>query len=542
MQRREALRLLACAAALPLLSRDAFSLFQEVHDQLPASAALKTLSPEQNVMVTLISEIIIPQTDTPGAKEVRVNEFIDLILTEWYDHDERSLFLAGLADVNARSRAKFSADFADCPEPQQTQIVAELDEDLTRFRESLPVPPPDPAPQTVLRHDEAAYAGRLLHLGGRIRGRTARDNHPRRPCRLRTSRGSARKINMPANTYDAIVVGSGITGGWAAKELSEKGLRTLVLEAGRSITPENDYVEHVPASEMRFRGMGDRKRDSVDQPVQQISTGMDEWNSKFFVNDRENPYTTAPGKPFLWIRGRQVGGRSLIWGRQSYRWSDLDFEANLRESIAVDWPIRYQDIAPWYDHVEQFAGITGQAEGLPQLPDGKFLPPMEMTCAELVVKDAIAKHFPGERMMTIGRAAVLTQPHLGRAACHYCGPCSRGCSTLSYFSSVNATLPAAQKTGKVTIRPFSVVHSLIFDSKTRKVTGVRVIDGQTHAGARIPRPRCFPLRLHHRVGAYSAALRHSRIFHRTRQLQRRTGPQPDGPLHGQRRQRLYSGQ
>ena len=147
MQRREALRLLACAAALPLLSRDAFSLFQEVHDQLPASAALKTLSPEQNVMVTLISEIIIPQTDTPGAKGVRVNEFIDLILTEWYDHDERALFLAGLADVNARSRAKFSADFADCPEPQQTQIVAELDEDLTRFRESLPVPPPDPAPQ-----------------------------------------------------------------------------------------------------------------------------------------------------------------------------------------------------------------------------------------------------------------------------------------------------------------------------------------------------------------------------------------------------------
>ncbi len=174
---------------------------------------------------------------------------------------------------------------------------------------------------------------------------------------------------MPTKVYDAIVVGSGITGGWAAKELSEKGLETLVLEAGRPIDPDTDYVEHVPVWEKRFRGLGDRKRFDDDQPIQQTCSGVDEWNCKFFVNDRENPYTTDPGKPFLWIRGRHVGGRSIMWGRQSYRWSDLDFEANLREGIAIDWPIRYQDIAPWYDYVEDFIGVTGQVEGLPQLPD-----------------------------------------------------------------------------------------------------------------------------------------------------------------------------
>jgi len=285
---------------------------------------------------------------------------------------------------------------------------------------------------------------------------------------------------MPAKMYDAIVIGSGITGGWAAKELGEKGLQTLVLEAGRPVEPEKDYVEHVPSWEKKFRGMGDRTLLAKDQFVQSKSTGVDEWNSKFFVNDRENPYTTEAGNPFLWIRGRQVGGRSIIWGRQTYRWSDLDFEANLKEGIATDWPIRYKDIAPWYDHVEDFIGVTGQREGLPQLPDGKFLPPMEMTCAELLVKDAIAKHFPGERMMTIGRAAILTQPHRGRLPCHYCGPCSRGCITRSYFSSLNSTLPAALATGKVTVRPFSVAHSLIVDPKNnKKVEGVRIVDGQT---------------------------------------------------------------
>jgi choline dehydrogenase-like flavoprotein len=282
-------------------------------------------------------------------------------------------------------------------------------------------------------------------------------------------------------TYDAIVIGSGITGGWAAKELTEKGLNTLVLEAGRPITPEQDYVEHVPVWKIPFRGMGDRKRIRDDQPIQGTCYACDEWSAKFFVSDKENPYTTPADKPFSWIRGRQVGGRSIMWGRQCYRWSDLDFEANAREVIAIDWPIRYRDIEPWYDYVEEFIGVSGQAERLPQLPDGKFLPPMEMNCAELVVKDAVQKYFGDERRLTIGRAAILTQEHNGRAPCHYCGPCERGCITRSYFSSINATLPAAEKTGRMTLRPYSIVHSLVFDSKTRRVTGVRVIDARTRA-------------------------------------------------------------
>ena len=282
-------------------------------------------------------------------------------------------------------------------------------------------------------------------------------------------------------TYDAIVVGSGITGGWAAKELTEKGLKTLVLEAGRPIVPEQDYVEHVPMWEMKFRGLGDRRRLKQDQPIQSDCYACDEWSSKFFINDKEHPYTTEPGKPFSWIRGRQVGGRSIMWGRQSYRWSDLDFEANLRDGIAVDWPIRYADLAPWYDYVEEFAGISGEALGLPQLPDSRFLPPMQLNCGEKFVREELAKHFGGERVLTIGRAAILTKDHGTRAACHYCGPCERGCITRSYFSSLNATLPAAEKTGRLTTRPFSVVHSVSFDPKTRRASGVNVIDSRTRS-------------------------------------------------------------
>lgn len=286
---------------------------------------------------------------------------------------------------------------------------------------------------------------------------------------------------MPTANYDAIIVGSGITGGWAAKELTEKGLSTLVLEAGRSIVPERDYVEHVPVWELKHRDWDDRFVRERTQPIQrECYYACDEYSHQFFVNDQENPYSCDPGKHFSWIRGRQVGGKSITWGRQSYRWSDLDFEANLRDGIAVDWPIRYAEIAPWYDYVEEFAGVSGQAEGLSQLPDGKFLPPMELTCVELDLKDALAKHFD-DRMLTIGRAAVLTRVHKGRAPCHYCGVCHRGCITQSYFSSLNSTLPAAQKTGRLTMRPYSVVHSLNFDPKTRRVSGVRVIDAQSKA-------------------------------------------------------------
>ena len=279
-----------------------------------------------------------------------------------------------------------------------------------------------------------------------------------------------------ANTYDAIVIGSGITGGWAAKELTEKGLQTIVLEAGQTIVPERDYVEHVPTWDVKFRGMRDRQHEKVHQQVQRHIG--DEWNAKFFVDDLENPYTTPPDQPYLFLRGRHVGGRSVMWGRQSYRWSDIDFEANLHEGHGVDWPIRYKDIESWYDYVEDFIGVSGQAEGLPQLPDGKFLPPMEMNCAEIAMRDVVAQKFP-DRRLTIGRTAILTKDHRGRAACHYCGPCARGCITRSYFSSLHSTLPAAEATGRLTMRPFSVVHSLIFDAKTRRITGVRVIDGQT---------------------------------------------------------------
>ncbi|HWH02175.1 MAG TPA: GMC family oxidoreductase, partial [Gemmatimonadales bacterium] len=243
-------------------------------------------------------------------------------------------------------------------------------------------------------------------------------------------------------TYDAIVVGSGMTGGWAAKELTEHGLETLVLEAGPMVTPA-DYVEHVPPWEKKFRGLRDRKAQNERQPIQKECYACDEWSGKFFVDDIDNPYTQAEGKPFLWLRGRHVAGRSIMWGRQVYRWSDLDFEGNLRDGIAVDWPIRYKDIEPWYDHVEEFIGISGEKLGLSQLPDGKFLKPMDLNCGESMMRDVIARHWGGERVLTIGRCAVLTENHNGRAACHYCGYCERGCITLSYFNSINATLPAA---------------------------------------------------------------------------------------------------
>ncbi len=283
---------------------------------------------------------------------------------------------------------------------------------------------------------------------------------------------------LQEKVYDAIVVGSGISGGWAAKELTEKGLETLVLEAGRPIEPSRDYVEHVPPWELRFRGMLpplERRR----QPRQSRCYACDGWAGRFFVDDQENPYTFPEDKPFYWIRGRQVGGRSITWGRQVYRWSDLDFEANARDGAGADWPIRYRDVAPWYDHVEDFIGVSGLSEGLDHLPDGRFQPPMAFNCAEARVREGLSKKFGGKRTMTIGRVAILTREHRGRSACHYCGPCHRGCITGSYFSSLSSTLPAARATGKLTLRPYSVVHSVSYDSANGKASGVRVIDAVT---------------------------------------------------------------
>ncbi len=280
--------------------------------------------------------------------------------------------------------------------------------------------------------------------------------------------------------YDAIVVGSGITGGWAAKELTEKGMEVLLLERGRPVEHGIDYItEHEPPWEATYRGRGDRKKLEEDQFLQSQADPVNEYNSHFFVNDRENPYTFDEDAPFLWIRGYHLGGRSIMWGRQCYRWSDLDFEANLREGIAADWPIRYADLEPWYDYVEDFVGLSGQAEGMPQLPDSHFLPPMEMNAGELKVKEALEGAFPARRM-TIGRAAVLTRPHNGRAPCHYCGPCDRGCSVGAYFCSLSTTLPAALETGRLTVRTHSIVHSLMYDENRDRVTGVRVIDARTH--------------------------------------------------------------
>lgn len=281
-----------------------------------------------------------------------------------------------------------------------------------------------------------------------------------------------------AEKYDAIVVGSGISGGWAAKELSEKGLKTLLLERGRNVRHVLDYeTENLKLWEFPHRGRLTNAM-KVDHDVQKRDYPYSEFNPKFWVNDKDCPYTEI--KRFDWYRGYHVGGRSLMWGRQSYRWSDLDFEANAKEGIAVDWPIRYADIVPWYDYVETFAGISGSSEGLPQLPDGKFLPPMNMNVVEKDVAARIKKHYNGSRAMIIGRSANLTQPHNGRGQCQMRNQCSRGCSFGGYFSTQSSTLPAAMATGNLTLRPFSIVNRVLYDKDKKRARGVLVIDAETN--------------------------------------------------------------
>ena len=279
------------------------------------------------------------------------------------------------------------------------------------------------------------------------------------------------------HTFDAIVIGSGISGGWAAKELSEKGLKTLVLERGRDVK-HGDYPTAMTEG-WEFEGRTKIPQSELAKQLKQNRTGYTTHPAAahWFVNDLENPYSEE--KRFDWMRGYHVGGRSLLWGRQSYRFSDLDFEANAKEGVAVDWPIRYKDIAPWYDYAERFAGISGQKENLPHLPDGQFLPPMEMNCLELDVRKKVAGRFGG-RVMTIGRVANLTQAHNGRGTCQYRNRCIRGCPYGAYFSSNAATLPAAFAAGNLTLRPFSIVNQIIYDKEKGKATGVRVIDAQTN--------------------------------------------------------------
>ncbi len=280
------------------------------------------------------------------------------------------------------------------------------------------------------------------------------------------------------NTYDAIVVGSGISGGWAAKELTEKGLKVIMLERGRMIEHVKDYTTAFDDPWTQPH-RGRVPQDVMENYPVQSRTGytINESSLHLWVNDKENPYTEV--KRFDWIRGYHVGGRSLMWGRHCYRLSDLDFEANARDGIAVDWPIRYKDIEPWYDYVERFAGIQGMKEGLPQVPDGQFLPPIPLNCVEQHLRERVAENFGG-RVVTIGRTANLTQPHNGRGACQYRNRCMYGCPYGAYFSTQAATLPAAEATGNLTLRPHSIVNSIIYDEENDKAVGVRVIDAETN--------------------------------------------------------------
>lgn len=283
---------------------------------------------------------------------------------------------------------------------------------------------------------------------------------------------------MADNIYDAIVIGSGISGGWAAKELTEKGLKTIMLERGRNIEHIKDYVS-ANKNPWDFPHRGGRTQQMIeDYPVLKRDYPLNEKNLDFWVKDKESPYTEI--KRFDWYRGYHVGGRSLTWGRQSYRLSDLDFEANAKDGIAIDWPIRYKDLEQWYGYAERFAGISGNKDGLAQLPDGEFLPPMEMNVVEKDVAARIKAHYKGGRNMIIGRTANLTEPLQSRTNCQYRSKCWLGCPFGGYFSTQSSTLPAAVATGNLTLRPYSIVTQILYDKETGKAKGVEVLDAETN--------------------------------------------------------------
>ncbi|MDP3468875.1 MAG: GMC family oxidoreductase [Daejeonella sp.] len=283
---------------------------------------------------------------------------------------------------------------------------------------------------------------------------------------------------MADNTYDAIVIGSGISGGWAAKELTEKGLKTIMLERGRNVEHVKGY-ENATKGPWEFPHRGGRTQQMIeDYPVLKRDYPLSEKNLNFWASDQDSPYTEV--KRFDWYRGYHVGGRSLMWGRQSYRLSEMDFEANSKDGIAVDWPIRYKDLEKWYSHVERFAGISGTRNGLAQLPDGEFQPGMEMNVVEKEVAARIKAHYKGDRHMVIGRAANLTKALPGRTNCQYRSKCSLGCPFGGYFSTQSSTLPAAVATGNLTLRPFSIVTKILYDKDTKKAKGVEVLDAETN--------------------------------------------------------------
>lgn len=286
--------------------------------------------------------------------------------------------------------------------------------------------------------------------------------------------------------FDAIVIGSGMSGGIAAKELCERGLKTLVLERGRKLEHGASYTDWMQPWDLPNANLVPEEELARDYPVQGKCYAMSAATKDYWVKDSEHPYSTPEGKPFAWIRGYHLGGRSIMWGRQSYRLSEMDFEANARDGHGSDWPIRYADLAPWYDHIEKFIGVAGSKEGLPQLPDGQFLPEFALNDAELMFKKAVEGKFPGRKVIS-GRVANLSQaqPHheeLGRTSCQNRSICERGCSYGAYHSSLSSSLPAAKKTGNLTIVTDAIVHSIIHDPKTGRVTGVRVIDSNTREG------------------------------------------------------------
>jgi choline dehydrogenase-like flavoprotein len=273
--------------------------------------------------------------------------------------------------------------------------------------------------------------------------------------------------------HEVLVIGSGASGGWVAKELSERGVSVLMLEAGPPRVPTRDFTEHIWPYQLKFRGFGNQQRLLATQPVQRLCYACDEYSHQFFVNDLEHPYTFPLDKPFMWIRGRQVGGRTFCWGRESYRYSDNEFKAAGRDGYGEDWPLSYKELEPYYDLVESYIGVSASREGLPQMPDGQFLPPMNLSCGALKAKEVIERKF-GWRVMP-DRVANLTVDHRGRPACHYCDQCQRGCHTASYFNSPSVTLPAAARTGKFTLVSDAIVSDLTVDSSGR-ATGVHYID------------------------------------------------------------------